>query len=155
MPARPTTITAAAGEFYVAHQLSVRGYVVAIPRANVPGLDLIVSDPAGAQSISIQVKTSSGAWRGYKRKPERDHWEFDVGYKAMRQKSDRFFYAFVDLNWGGGTPRVFVVPSHVVHEQMNDGCDRKRFMMWITAGEEKDYLEKWDLVESVLSSTTG
>ncbi|MCE5311476.1 MAG: hypothetical protein LLG20_27895 [Acidobacteriales bacterium] len=152
MPTRPTTITAAAGEFYVAHQLSVRGFLVAIPRANVPSLDLLVSDASGAHSVSIQVKTSSGAWRDYKRTPERDHWEFDVGEKAMHQKSERLFYTFVDLNGGDGSPKVFVVPSHVVHEQMNDGCDRKRFMMWITAGEEKDYLERWDLVESALTS---
>ncbi len=154
MPTRPTAITAAAGEFYVAHRLSARGFVVAIPRANVPSLDLLVSDASGAQSVSIQVKTSSGAWREHKRNPERAHWEFDVGEKCMHQRSDRLFYTFVDLNWGDGSPRVFVVPSHVVHEQMNDGCERKRFMMWITAGEEKDYLERWDLVQKALCSTT-
>lgn len=151
MPTRPTVITAAAGEFYVAHRLSVRGFVVAIPRANVPSLDLLVSDASGAQSASIQVKTSSGAWREHKRNPERAHWEFDVGEKGMHQKSDRLFYAFVDLNWDEGAPKVFVVPSSAVHAQRNDGYERKRFMMWITEAEGKDFLERWDLVENLLA----
>jgi hypothetical protein len=150
MSTRFTSITAAAGEFYVAHRLSVRGLVVAIPRAGVPSLDLLVSDPAGAQSVSIQVKTSSGAWRDHKRNPERSHWEFNVGAKAANQDGDRLFYTLVDLNWGEGVPRVFVVPSKAVSEQMNDGFERKMFMLWITAAEEKDYFERWDLIDSAL-----
>ncbi|MGA2272757.1 MAG: hypothetical protein ABSH00_04320 [Bryobacteraceae bacterium] len=107
MPDRQTAITAAAGEFYVAYQLSARGYVVAIPRANVPSIDLLVSDVTGARSVSIQVKTSSGAKRTFKRNPEKDRWVFDVGEKGKYLRGEKFFYAFVDLKWGEGPPEVF------------------------------------------------
>lgn len=100
MPERATTITAAAGEFYVAYQLSARGYVVAIPRANVPSLDLLVSDVTGQRSVSIQVKTSSGANRTFKRNPGNDRLEFDVGEKGKHIRGTNLIYAFVDLKLG-------------------------------------------------------
>jgi len=144
-------ITAAAGEYYVAYQLSARGYIVAIPRANVPSLDLLVSDISGRRSISVQVKTSSGASRTFKRRPENERWEFDVGPKGKSSCGENLLYAFVDLKWGDGTPEVFIVRSKVVFDFFNDGIDRKRYMMWISLAEAEAFRERWDVVEDAFS----
>jgi hypothetical protein len=151
MPARTTAMTAAAGEFYVAYELSARGYIVAIPRANVPSLDLLVSDMSGRRSVSIQVKTSSGARRTFKRQPENERWEFDVGEKARFSCGENLFYAFVDLRWREAAPEVFIVPSKAVVEAFNDGIDHKRYMMWITSREIGKFRERWDIIEAALS----
>ena len=122
---------------------------MAIPRANVPSVDLMVSDVTGQHCFSIQVKTSSGAKRTFKRNPGNDRWEFDVGEKAKQLRGPNLIYAFVDLNWGDGVPKVFVVPSEIVFQFFNDGVTRLRYMMWIDSTEEEAFSERWDLIAAV------
>jgi hypothetical protein len=76
MVKRPTALTAAAGEHFVAFKLSAMGYLVAMTRGGSPTVDLLVGDLSGEAAISIQVKTSSGARRS-------NRWEWDVGRKGL------------------------------------------------------------------------
>jgi len=73
MPERPPVLTAAAGEFYVAYKLSALGHSVGIPRANTPGVDLLVGNPTGSMSLLLQVKTSARARRESRRTPSGNH----------------------------------------------------------------------------------
>jgi len=91
MPERASALTGASGEHFVAYMLSALGYPVALTRGGSPTVDLLVGDLKGQSAISIQVKTSNLAWRSYKRKPERSHWEWDVGKKALHIKGIPFF----------------------------------------------------------------
>jgi len=150
MPNRTNMITGAAGEYYVAYQLSAMGYVVGVPRANVPGVDLLVADVSGRESVAIQVKTSSGAKRVFKRNPENGRWEFDVGERGRHLLGPNLLYVFVDLRGGEGVPDVFVVPSAVVHGFFNDGVERLRYMMWIPESEAEEYRDRWDIIEAAL-----
>lgn len=43
-----------------------------------------------------------------------------------------------------------MVPSEIVFQFFNDGIDRKRYMMWISAGEVESFLENWDLIDAAL-----
>lgn len=47
-----------AGEYYVAAELSIRGFLASITLRNSRGIDIIASNPAATRSVSIQVKTS-------------------------------------------------------------------------------------------------
>jgi len=76
MPTRATALTGAAGEHFVAYKLSGMGYPVALTRGGSPAVDLMVGDLQGRSAVSIQVKTSDWAWRGFKRKTENNHWEW-------------------------------------------------------------------------------
>ena len=91
-----TALVGAAGEHYVAYQLSLKGFCVGLSRGGSPFVDIMISNPSG-EGVAIQVKTSSGARRAYKRKPQNNRWEFDVGIKAKVLGGERLFYAFVDL----------------------------------------------------------
>jgi len=146
---RASTITAAAGEFYVGFQCSMRGFVVAVPRANVPSVDLLVSNIYGSRSISIQVKTSTGAFR-LKKDSAQNRCEFDVGEKGKNVYSSNLWYAFVDLNWDESTPKVFIVPSVKVHAFFDDGVERKRYIIWLMDSDRESCLERWDLLELAL-----
>ena len=147
MPERASSLTGAAGEHFVAYMLSALGYPVALTRGGSPTVDLLVGDLKGEAAISIQVKTSNWAWRSYKRKPENNHWEWDVGKKAQNLRGDSIFYAFVDLKWDAKNPcmpDVFIVPSTVVAESL--GPDLKRYMFWIMESDKEKYFSRWDLV---------
>jgi Holliday junction resolvase-like predicted endonuclease len=47
-----------AGEYYVAAELSRRGYLAAITLRNSEGIDILVSNIDGNKLFSIQVKTT-------------------------------------------------------------------------------------------------
>ncbi len=149
MPKRPTALTAAAGEHYVAYYLSALGYPVALTRGGSPTVDLMVGDVSGDDVVMIQVKTSSGARRDFKRVAEKNRWEWDIGKKAMRLRSDNVFYAFVDLKWGAGQdPDVFIVPSTVVADRLGEGWSR--YMHWIMDDQQSNYHNRWDLITEKL-----
>ena len=116
----------------------------------------MVGDATGRAAVSIQVKTSRWAWRPFKRDPSKSHWEWDVGSRPLDSPpSDALFYAFVDLCCEGDlwaiTPKVFVVPSQVVHSFLKPEWKRKMF--WIFEGDKDKYQEAWKQITDRLKST--
>lgn len=53
------TLVGVAGEYLVAGELSLRGYIASITLRNSRGIDIIISSSDGTKSASIQVKTNS------------------------------------------------------------------------------------------------
>ena len=51
------TLTALAGEFLVAAQLCMRGFVASLTLKNYPGVDIFVLNPTNGKQTSVQVKT--------------------------------------------------------------------------------------------------
>jgi len=150
MPGRPTALTAAAGEHYVAYLLSSRGYIAALTRGGSPSVDILAASVDGKRTIGIQVKTSSWGFSPRKKKPEESHWEFDVGFKAVGNADDTFLYAFVSLCGDNQSkPIVFFVPPSDVCEQLGTGD--KRPMFWIYEKDRKKYEEDgWRLITNRL-----
>ena len=159
MPNRPTSLTGAAGEHYVAFVFSSLGYPVALTRGGSPTIDLMVGDLRGGAAVSIQVKTSTYAWRKRIRKPEDSHWEWDVGRKALSLRGDSVFYAFVDLKEDGSgviqSPDIFIVPSENVAKQaitagFEEHPDWNKFMFCVYEKEREQYFEAWDFIRNKL-----
>lgn len=154
MPKRATSLTAAAGEHFVAYKLSLLGLPAAMTRGGSPAIDLMVGDLSGNNAVSVQVKASSNARRVYKKEENahKNHWEWDVGPKGKSLRGDSIFYAFV--NFGGKknalTPEVFIVPSSAVAEFLNRR-PRNRYMYWIKDSQEDQYLEAWHLITDRLA----
>jgi hypothetical protein len=150
MPNHAPALVAAAGEHFVAYRLSALGFPVALTRGGSPTVDLMVGDLCGNAAISLQVKTSTGAWREYKRKPENNHWEWFVGSKVAKLTGKNIFYAFVDLKRGQGAPDVFVVPSHIVAKAF-EGTNWKMNMYWLMVNQRDAYFDAWKSVTDRLS----
>jgi len=133
----------AAGQYYVAYCLSVRSMHAAITIGNVPDVDVIIAQPDGSSSLSIQVKTSRFAYRSKRYGKELCEW--DVGVSSVNRFSDNLWYAFVDLqesespSWN---PRVFLVPSLWVGKFVKDDWKRKIYMLPVDAWPK--CLERWD-----------
>jgi len=144
----PPVLTGVAGEYFVAAELSRRGYIASISLRNTRGIDVLATNQDGSHSITIQCKTNQTTARKW----------------LLNQKSEDFvsanhFYVFVALGKMTDRPRFHVVPSQVVAERTKRG-HRK----WLETPGKKgqkhrdtpmrqfadladEFLERWDLLE--------
>lgn len=98
-------LSGVAGEYFVAGELSRRGYIASITLRNMRGVDILVSGRDAARSAGIQVKTNQGSGKGWV-----------LNKKAETLEEDGLYYVFVNLNGPEGSPTYYVVPSAVVAE---------------------------------------
>ena len=102
-------LTGVAGEYFVAGELSRRGWVASLTLRNTRGIDILASNTDATRSVGIQVKTNSG------KKP---HWL--LSQKAESDIAENLYYVFVNLN-GTDVPEYYIVPRAVVAKQVRDG----------------------------------
>jgi len=94
--------TGIAGEYFVAAELSRRGFVASITLRNTRGIDILASNADATKSVGIQVKTCQGS---------RPDWM--MNRKAEVDVARNLFYVFVCLP-PTGEPTFHIVPrSHV------------------------------------------
>jgi len=139
-------LTGVAGEFFVASELSRRGYIASITLRNTRGIDILCSNSNATKHVSIQVKTS---------KKSGNSWILDK--KSEEFFSPKHFYVFVSLNFE--YPKFFVVPSRVVAKYIKtrhtnwikgkkkDGENRKDSSMRKFRDLEEKYLNRWDILD--------
>jgi len=141
-----SNLSGVAGEYFVAGELSRRGYIASITLRNSKGVDILATNETASKSVGIQVKTNQG------------HLKFWVLHrKAEKYYSKNLFYILVNLN-DGGIPDFHIVPSKIVANSISQG-HRK----WLkTPGKmgqkhndttmrnfkdlEDKYLGRWDLL---------
>ena len=107
------------GEYFVAAELSRRGYVASLTLRNTRGIDVLASNADATKSVGIQVKTCQ--------------WVEPVwllNEKAEADSAENLFYVFVCLPQTGA-PSFYVVPQRVVATQVRDSpncptLDRRR-----------------------------
>ena len=143
----PPVLTGVAGEYFVAAELSRRGYIASITLRNTRGIDILATSQDASRSITIQCKTSQ---------IYRKIW-------MLTEKSERFFapnhfYIFVGLGEAGQRPTFHIVPSTTVAKSIREGHQR-----WIRTRRKDgkkhadsqmrnfedpndEYLERWDLL---------
>ncbi len=81
------SLVGVAGEYYVAAELSVRGFLAAVTLRNSRGIDIIASNSDASRSVSIQVKTSSDC-----------NPKWILNKKAESYMGGDHFYVFVALH---------------------------------------------------------
>jgi hypothetical protein len=137
-----TAIIGACGEHYVAAYLSGFKLIVAMPRAGIPGFDLLVSNEKGGHAIRVQVKTGTQATRNTKDQGEIYLWA--TAYAAIERNDKFLWYAYVWLNNWPNTeklPEVFFVPSNVVVECMKKCKENNETWpyFWMRANDATKY----------------
>jgi hypothetical protein len=95
-----STLVGVAGEYLVAGELSLRGYLASITLRNSRGIDIIASSQDGSKSVSIQVKTNSDG---------SNSWV--LSKKAESFYANNHYYVLVALTEIGERPKFYVVPS--------------------------------------------
>ena len=100
-----TGLSGVAGEYFVAGELTRRGFIASITLRNTRGIDVLVAGKDATCSAGIQVKTNQGVAKSWM-----------LTKKAETLESDGLFYAFVNLNGSDNQPTYHIVPSAVVAE---------------------------------------
>lgn len=143
----PKGLSGIAGEYFVAAELSRRGYIASITLRNTKGIDILASNSTATRQIAIQVKTNQGS------KPE---WV--LSKEAEIFHANNLFYMFVNLRSSEGRPDFYIVPSKSVADFV-----RKDHQEWLEKpgkrgqahkdnpvrqfrDPEKQFLERWDLL---------
>lgn len=143
-----STLVGVAGEYFVAAELSIRGYLASVTLRNSRGIDIIASSADATRSVSIQVKTSSG-----------NSPKWMLAKKSESFCADNHFYVLVLLRDVGSRPDFYIVPSQVVANYVAtshsrwlagtkaDGSPRKDSAMRNFRDPDQRYKEAWDLLK--------
>lgn len=119
----------ACGEYYVAAELSKRGYIASMTHKNSPSVDIIASDVKGSKSINIQVKTKSTDARA---------WHLSL--KNEDNYSSNLFYVLVELK-EKGLPNYYIYRSKEIAKLI-----KKRHLEYIKKPKKDGNKRKdWDL----------
>ena len=140
-------LTGVAGEYFVAAELSKRGYIASITLRNTRGVDIVCSSGDASKSVAIQVKTNRHSNR-----------DWILNQKSEDYFADNLFYVFVNLHNNTKTPDYFVVPSKDVAEYTKtthsewlsgtkkNGTERTDTPMRKFSDLSEIYRDKWELL---------
>lgn len=123
-----TIRTGIAGEFFVAGELSKRGWIATLTAKNTPDIDVLASRPTGDVHARIQVKTRSPAYA----------YAHRVG-RELKSVGDRDFLVLVDLGSEAETPRYWVIPTTTAARLIKNEQ--------IRTGDIADFENRWDLLD--------
>ncbi len=143
----PPILAGVAGEYFVAAELSRRGWIASISLRNTRGIDILVTNQEASRSVTIQCKTS-----------QKKDKIWILNENSEKFFSDNHYYIFVSLGESSERPRYHIVPSKVVAEQV-----QQSHRLWLdTPGRagrqhvdnsvrnfsdnENLYLERWELL---------
>jgi hypothetical protein len=135
------------GEYFVAAELSRRGYICSITLKNTKGIDILVCSEDTKKTLGIQVKTNQ---------VNKSEW-------VLSEKNEKLIdlnicYVFVNLRGDGDLPEFYIIPSKIVASYItNDhqnwlskkgskGQDRKDNNLRKFRDTKKKYLGRWDLL---------
>lgn len=91
------------GEYFVAAELSKRGYIASLTLRNTKGVDILCSSSDATKTVGIQVKTNRGSERSW-----------ILNQKVESYFAPNLFYVFVNLHNNQKQPDFFIVPSRIV-----------------------------------------
>ncbi len=143
----PSILAGVLGEYFVAAELSRRGFIASISLRNTRGIDILVTNQDSSRSLTIQCKTSQKKDKSW----------------LLSEKSETFiaenhFYVFVSLGSLDEKPDFYVVPSKIVAETIfkshrdwlsslgKFGQKRNDSPMRNFYDKENVYLGRWDLL---------
>lgn len=152
-------ITGATGEFFVAGELSRRGFIATLTIKNTPLIDVVATDLEKGISINIQVKTRS----------ERNKQGWLLSQKVEHKTTmQNHVYVFVNLNEKDILPEYYIIPWNIFAQYQ-----KKKHQTWLSTPnkkggarndssvrnfkpdtEDKDFAEQyknnWDVLEDFL-----
>jgi hypothetical protein len=106
------------GEYFVAAELSRRGYLASITLRNSRGVDILATNRDATKSVAIQVKTSQ---RGGAEWILNEKVETSVGDDSL---PENLFFVFVRLPPNGDPPSYHVIARREVSHLAKEGHER-------------------------------
>lgn len=81
------TLSGIAGEYFVAAELTRRGYVASLTLRNTRGIDILASNLDATRSVGIQVKANQGRGKSWM-----------LNQKIESDEATNLFFVFIRLN---------------------------------------------------------
>lgn len=141
----PAILAGVAGEYFVAAELSRRGWIASISLRNTRGIDILVTNQDASRSITIQCKST-----------QKKEKSWMLNEKSENFFSEEHFYVFVNLGELSQRPSYHIVPSKEVAEHVQHfhrlwldtpgrkGHQRVDTPMRKYADPKDVFLERWD-----------
>jgi len=151
---RSNQLTGVSGVHFVVARLSYVNLNAVPTTRNVPGPDVLVSNPSGSKAVSLQVKTTESALRtrgrGKQKKPH--HYEWDIGWSSAKLNHPNLFFGLVDLKSFTELPDIFIVPSEVIFKYFERGDPAKwpRARYHPPLEDIRQFKNNWSLLEKAL-----
>jgi hypothetical protein len=147
-PKRGTGLTGAAGEYFVAAELSLRGWLATPTIKNAPGTDVLAQYREKGILVAIQTKTASPG----------NPFMMDLGIERV-SVAENEWVVLVKLHKFGARPNFFVVPhnhvsavAYALHQRSlatprRDGHPRRdHSRRTLRSTQFLDYEDQWDLL---------
>lgn len=146
------TLSGVAGEYFVAAELSRRGYIASLTLKNTKGIDLLVSNEDGTKSIGIQVKTNQGIEKSWVLNEKNEEYD-----------SQTLIYIFVN-SLSEKIPNFYIVKSNDVAEYIKEnhqkwfnspnkkGGKHKTTTIRKFNDYEEQYKDKWDIIDTIFKA---
>jgi hypothetical protein len=148
----PSGLIGAAGEYYVAAELSLLGWLATVTIKNAPGTDVLAQHLGSGRVIAVQTKTRTGG-------------NFQLGARdEVPTARDNEWYALVELAdfpTSRQRPTFYFVPRNVVAALLYTGHNRWLARPGLRGQQRNDskrrsihpsdvqwYREKWELLVS-------
>lgn len=141
-------LSGVSGEYFVAAELSKKGYIASLTLRNTRGIDILCSNTDASKTIGIQVKTN-----------RREERSWVLNKKGENYQAENLFYVFVNLNNNKRPPDFFIVPSTVVAKYIKEkhqdwlrtpgknGRKHKDNTLRKFFDPNENYLNKWELLK--------
>jgi len=135
------------GEYFVAAELSRRGYICSVTLKNTKGIDILVCNEDATKTLGIQVKTN-----------QINKNEWILNEKCEKLIDENIFYVFVNLKKTEELPEFYIVPSKIVadytsfnhkkwlNEKGKKGQQRNDSTMRKFKDTKNEFLNKWGLL---------
>jgi hypothetical protein len=137
----PSILVGVAGEYFVAAELSRRGYIASISMRNTRGIDILATNEKGTHSITIQCKANQDGGSSW-----------ILNKKAEDFAPKNHFYVFVALTASELRPRYHVVPASIVADYIKRYHEAylkrggKDSLMRNFSDKEGGYIDRWNLL---------
>ena len=135
-----------AGEYFVAAELTRRGYIASLTLRNTRGIDILASNMNATRSVGIQVKAVQGRGKSWM-----------LNQKIEASEATNLFFVFIRLN-NLDAPEYYIVPREDVSR-----FSAQNHTLWLaTPGRkgqqhndnplrqfkdpENKYRDRWDLL---------
>ncbi|UQD55759.1 hypothetical protein [Flavobacterium sp. K5-23] len=144
-----------AGTYYVAAELSRRGYIALITLKNTAGVDILASSEDSFKSIGIQVKTNQHN--------KRKGWL--LSKKNEDVHSDNLIFVFVNMKKDGERPNFYIISSVKLAEEVRkghvnwletpgkNGKEHNDNPMRMFGDKEEKHLENWGIITDLLDDS--
>jgi hypothetical protein len=137
---RESTYSHLAGEYFVAGELSKRGYSVALTLGNAKAIDLFAEK--GLRTVNVQVKAIS--------------LRKNVGWPMLKAKVfDGIIYVMVCLNDNDTPPSYFVARGDEIRDKVSEYDSKGGYRGILNYGKinSDQFKSRWDKIDVALQST--